>query len=147
MKWKFGNPSPAKCDINNLLLHTGDDANGDTWITLSGDRESTNGNSFISLALHQKRLISNSNGTFTSDASNSTGGRMPGDVQISAEFTGGGVDPNLYLEEWRLVNGVYQWVAFSINKVVAYGSTNAAQLTGLPYTTFGFDYYEINARD
>ncbi len=146
MTWKAGNPSPAKCDINNLLLHIADDpVTGDTWITLSGDRESVNGNSFISLALHQKKLVANANGTFTSDASNIFGGRSPGDVQVSAEFTGGGSNPNLYLEEWKLLNGVYQWVAFSITPMPAFGSTNAAILTGVPYDAFGSDSYPINA--
>ena len=146
MSWKSGNPSPAKCDINNFLLHIGDDpTTGDTWITLSGDREAVTGNSFISLALHQKRLVVNSNGTFTSDALNSTGGRSPGDVQISAEFTGGGSNPNLYLEEWKFLNGKYQWVAFLVNPMPAFGSTNAAALTGVPYDAFGTDSYGINA--
>ena len=146
MTWKAGNPSPAKCDINNFLLHIGEDpTTGDTWITLAGDREAVTGNSFISLALHQKRLVANANGTFTSDASNLTGGRSPGDVQVSAEFTGGGSNPNLYLEEWKLLNGKYQWVAFSVLPMPAFGSTNAAALTAVPYDAFGSDAYPINA--
>src|SRR5687767_10438444 len=49
MGWKVGSPSPAKCDINNVLIHISKQAsNGHTWITISGDRQSVSGNSFIS---------------------------------------------------------------------------------------------------
>ncbi len=143
--WKTGNPSPAKCDINNFLMHVSDDESGDTWITLGGDREATNGNSFISIALLQKKLLKNTDGTFTSDAPSSTGGRTVGDVQISAEFTGGGSNPNLYLEEWRNVGGVYKWVAFSITPMPAFGATNSAAITGMPYDIFGGTSYTINS--
>jgi hypothetical protein len=127
------------------LVHIAEDPEGDTWITLAGDRQAVNGNSFISIALLQKMLTANSNKTFTSGAPSSTGGRTVGDVQISAEFTGGGVNPNLYLEEWKLVGGKYQWVTFSINPIPAFGSTNASVITGLPYTAFGTTSYDINA--
>jgi hypothetical protein len=145
MTWKNGNPSPAKCDINNLLMHVGDDPTGDTWIILSGDRESTSGNSFISIALLQKMLTKNNNGTFTSLAPNSTGGRSVGDVQISAEFTGGGVNPNLYLEEWKLSGGVYQWVSIAVPANSAFGSTNSDVLTDVPYDAFTSNSYTINS--
>ncbi|WP_240676134.1 T9SS type A sorting domain-containing protein [Botryobacter ruber] len=155
MKWIEGNPSPAKNDINNLLMHYASDpgpgpGTGDIWIVLSGDREATNGNSFISIALHQKMLTQNNNGTFTSAASDLTGGRTPGDVQVSAEFTGGGGSANLYLEEWKLVDGVYQWAPIvlppgvSINDL-AFGTTNAVTLTGVPYDAFGGSSYQANA--
>lgn len=146
-KWKYANPSPGKCDINNYLMHIAEDGStGDTWISLSGDRESTNGNSFISISLHQAQL-SMGNGNFITNVSDATGGRTPGDVQISAEFTGGGSNPNLYLEEWRAVNGVYQWVAFQLpaGKILGYGSTNDAVITDVPYDVFGKSSYSINS--
>lgn len=104
--WKTAGASPSKCNINHAVIHISKASNGDTWITMSGDRESVNGNSFISLSLHQNTLKLGAN-TFISEASNLTGGRTPGDVQVSAEFTGGGTNPNLYLEEWKLVSGSY----------------------------------------
>ncbi|HET9278445.1 MAG TPA: hypothetical protein VFN95_09655, partial [Flavitalea sp.] len=128
-----------------FLMHIADDASGDTWITLAGDREAVTGNSFISLALLQKTLTANAGGTFTSLAPNSTGGRTLGDVQISAEFTGGGSNPNLYLEEWQLVGGVYQWVAIPVPANSAFGSTNAAALTGIPYDAFNGTSDSINS--
>ena len=145
--WKTGGASPAKCNINHAIIHISKASNGDTWITLSGDRESVTGNSFISLALHQKSLTISGN-SFVSAASNSTGGREPGDVQVSAEFTGGGTNPNLYLEEWKLVGSSYVWAPITINppnKVVAYGKTNAAPITGMPYTVFGGTTYQTNS--
>ena len=80
--FKTAGATPAKCNINHAIIHIAKDNNGDTWITMSGDREAVNGNSFISLSLHQNSLTLG-NGTFVSAASNSTGGRTPGDVQVS----------------------------------------------------------------
>ena len=148
--WKFAKGVPSKCDINNLLVHISKapystnpayGLPGDTWITVSGDRESTNGNSFISIALLQKVLKSippgsGIPGTFISGAPSLTGGRSENDVQISAEFTGGGTNPNLYLEDWKQVNGTWQWVSRSINSNDAFGSTNAAELLDVPYVAF-----------
>jgi hypothetical protein len=153
--WKEGNPSPAKCDINHLLLHISKAANGHIWITLSGDRESVNGNSFISLSLHQKAVVledtdNDGDGFFKSAAPSSTGGRTVGDVSISAEFTGGGTNPNLYLEEWKQVGGAYQWAGITLpagSPTVAYGKTNATAITGVPYSTFTSNpgTYQINS--
>jgi hypothetical protein len=149
--FKAGNPSPSKCDINNFLLHISKAPNGHIWITLSGDRESVNGNSFISISLHQDTItLNNTTKKFQSPAPNSTGGRTEGDVSVSAEFTGGGTNPNLYLEEWKNVGGVYQWADIDLTGIsgtVAYGKTNADILTGVPYDVFGqaSDQYQINS--
>jgi hypothetical protein len=147
MTWINGNPSPAKNDINNLLMHIGRQSDGDIWISVGGDRESTNGNSFISIALHQALLSLHpeTTGRFLSEAPAGTGGRTPGDVQISAEFTGGGSNPNLYLEEWKSVGGVYQWVSIPVPANAAFGSTNRSVLSGVPYDAFGGSSYPVNA--
>ena len=144
--WKSAGASPSKCNINHAIIHIAKASNGDTWITLSGDRESVNGNSFISLSLHQNSLTLGAT-TFVSAASNSTGGRTPGDVQVSAEFTGGGTNPNLYLEEWKQVSGSYVWAPITITSgaTVAYGKTNAATISGMPYTVFGGTSYQTNS--
>jgi hypothetical protein len=144
--WKTAGASPSKCNINHALIHIAKASNGDTWITISGDRESVNGNSFISLSLHQNSLTLGAT-TFVSAASNATGGRTPGDVQVSAEFTGGGSNPNLYLEEWKLVGSAYVWAPITIpaGKIVAYGKTNGAIITGMPYTVFGGTSYQVNS--
>jgi hypothetical protein len=144
--WKTAGASPSKCNINHALIHISKASNGDTWITLSGDRESVNGNSFISLSLHQNSLTLGPT-TFISAASNATGGRTPGDVQVSAEFTGGGTNPNLYLEEWKLVGSSYIWAPITIpaGKIVAYGKTNGSAIAAMPYTVFGGTSYQINS--
>jgi hypothetical protein len=146
--WKIATASPSKCNINHAIVHISKDVNNHTWITLSGDRESVNGNSFISLSLHQNTLRLGAT-TFESLASNLTGGRTPGDVQVSAEFTGGGVNPNLYLEEWRLLPGAssYAWAPIVIpaGKTVAYGKTNANIITGMPYKVFSGTSYQVNS--
>jgi hypothetical protein len=144
--WKSAGASPSKCNINHAIIHIAKASNGDTWITLAGDRESVNGNSFISLSLHQNSLTLGAS-SFVSAASNSTGGRTPGDVQVSAEFTGGGANPNLYLEEWKLVSGSYVWAPITITSgaTVAYGKTNGATITGMPYTVFGGTSYQTNS--
>jgi hypothetical protein len=144
--WKTSSASPSKCNINHVLIHIAKDANNHTWITLSGDRESVNGNSFISLALHQNSLTLGPT-SLVSAASNTTGGRTPGDVQVSAEFTGGGTNPNLYLEEWKKVGTSYVWAPITIpaGTTVAYGKTNAAIITGMPYTVFGGTQYQVNS--
>ncbi len=144
--WKVAGASPSKCNINHVMIHIAKASNGHTWITMSGDRESVNGNSFISLALHQNSLTLGPT-SLVSAASATTGGRTPGDVQVSAEFTGGGSNPNLYLEEWKKVGSSYVWAPITISSgaTVAYGKTNGAVITGMPYTVFGGTTYQINS--
>jgi hypothetical protein len=145
--WKNGNPSPAKCDINHFMMHIAKDNANDVWIVLSGDREEINGNSFISLQLLQKKLeqVSSPSKKFISAAPNSTGGRTPGDLQISAEFTGGGGNPNLYLERWELVGNVYKWVPRTYLPGDAMGAVNSSLITNNAYTMFGINTYQPNA--
>jgi hypothetical protein len=157
MTWRRANPSPAKCDINHFLMHVAEDPNTNhTWIAISGDRQVTNGNSFISLQFLQKTLtqvpdnkLTTLNGTFQSDAPNSTGGRTVGDLQVSAEFLNGGGNPNLYLERWELSGGVYKWVAYNFFQThpnAAYGATNSAALsTTGNYSVFGASNFSYTA--
>jgi hypothetical protein len=66
---------------------------------------------------------------------------------VSAEFTGGGTNPNLYLEEWKKVGTSYVWAPITIpaGTTVAYGKTNGAIITGMPYTVFGGTQYQVNS--
>ena len=65
--WEWtASKASSKTDINNVLLHVGQDAEGHVWIAISADRFSTSGDSYIDFEFLQNRLTKNSNGTFTS---------------------------------------------------------------------------------
>src|SRR5688572_8515831 len=145
--WKNGNPSPGKTDINHFMMHIAKDLNSDTWIVLAGDREEVTGNSFISLQFLQEKLeqVSTPTKKFISGAPNATGGRTVGDLQISAEFTGGGGNPNLYLERWEQVGNVYKWVSKPYSAGDALGAVNSSVLTNNAYSMFNRNTYQPNA--
>ncbi|WP_345124131.1 hypothetical protein, partial [Hymenobacter antarcticus] len=154
--WKIGGPNPSKNDINNVLVYiaeattgstTGTIRVGDTWVMMAGDRATKEGNSFLAFQFLQKTLTKNTNTrTFTSLGTD--GGRTVGDVQVTAEFVNGGTVPNLYYEEWKAVpagSTTYDWVPLNNLPVgIAYGRTNGALLSTVPYTVFGGSSYAAN---
>ncbi|MFV8839389.1 hypothetical protein [Salinimicrobium soli] len=106
--------SPNKNEIQTVAVHFtyGDDNHphpdwqgpggtytdeNDLWIIFAGDRQVTNGSSYIDFELLQKSLVK-SNGTFISEGQD--GGRTKGDLLVTLEFTIGGAAAKVVVREW-----------------------------------------------
>ena len=154
VSWKIGGPNPSKNDIQNALVYITEQVAvpapapagtriGDTWVMMSGDRATKEGNSFLAFQFLQKTLTKNTNGTFSSAGTD--GGRTVGDIQVTAEFVNGGTMPNLFYEVWQQVGSGFTWVPLPNPPAgAAYGRTNGVALTGVPYNVFGSNTYSVN---
>ncbi|MCC4214034.1 SprB repeat-containing protein, partial [Leeuwenhoekiella parthenopeia] len=101
--WKV-NPngkSGGKGDINNVLLHVGQDNNGDQWVIVASDRLVTTGTSYLDFEFLQKPLTYNNNTTgFITQGVD--GGRTVGDILISVSYTNGGSLATVRYYEWEV---------------------------------------------
>src|SRR5205823_4781959 len=144
--WSWTNGSASsKTDLNNVLLHVGNDTNRHIWAVVAADRASAGGDSYIDFEFLQNALVKNVNGTFSSAGLN--GGRTTNDLLLSLAFTGGGSTADFFAWRW-LPNGsggfAYVDVTASLpagRAFVALNSTN----TIVPYGAFGSTNYAPNA--
>ena len=147
LKW-FDNSSPDKNDIDNALYHVSRDAGNNQWIFISGDRQSTNGTSYIDFELLQGSVVQNNDGTFTGTplASKANGGgRTENDIIISMEYTNGGTKPNVYIYQWMLsgTKWSYQLVTLAQLEANAFAETNrTGDELNVPYSVFGTNTYQ-----
>ncbi|PHQ28558.1 SprB repeat-containing protein, partial [Leeuwenhoekiella nanhaiensis] len=101
--WKV-NPnakSGGKGDINNVLLHVGQDDTGDQWVIVASDRLVTTGTSYIDFEFLQKPLTYN-NSTTGFITQGQDGGRTLGDILISVSYTNGGSLATVRYYEWEV---------------------------------------------
>jgi len=143
-EWTTGKAS-SKTDINNVLLHVGQDTDGHVWIAIAADRFSTSGDSYIDFEFLQNRLTKNSNGTFVSAGPH--GGRTVNDLLVSLAFTGGGNTPDFFVSRWQTnSSGGYAYVDVTAllpaGRVFVALNTNS---TPVPYSAFGQTNYAPNA--
>jgi gliding motility-associated-like protein len=145
LDWTWGIGSASnKTNINNALLHfTTNGANNHTWAVFSADRESNTGTSYLDFEFLQGTLTKNTNGTFTSSASNATGGRTVNDLMFAVEYTGGGGNATIIFYSWQLQAGVYQYVQFTPPAGTGFGFTSAGG-ESVPYGAFGAFTYQSN---
>jgi hypothetical protein len=142
--WTTGKAS-SKTDINNVLLHVSQDANGHTWIIIAADRFSTSGDSYIDFEFLQNTLMTNAIG-FTSAGPN--GGRTVNDLLLSLDFISGGSTPNFYAWRWltNTATGGFAYVDSTAstpsNGVFAAVNTNTV---AVPFSAFGLTTYGANA--
>ena len=141
--WTVGAAS-GKEDMHNAMFHAAKDTFGNTWVVIAADRMSQNGTSYIDFEFLQAPLYRNQNGTFTSMASNSTGGRTVGDILISIQYTNGGGNPTVFYYKWQQIVGGYDWVNFVPPASLALAATNASSVS-VPYGAFGSTTYAPNA--
>ncbi|WP_348813564.1 PKD domain-containing protein [Flavobacterium maritimum] len=175
--WGPGN-SPNKNEIQNCGAHFsyGDpnmvggvtDASGnfigasvagdpkDLWCLFAGDRQVTNGSSYIDFEFLQAPLtitgatygpidpltgvaaIESGSGAFHSEAPDETGGRTPGDILVTIEFTQGGGDATVVIQQWTLVGGVYQYQVVGNNAFPnQIFCTNNNVTTTVPFDVYG----------
>lgn len=145
-QWNWTTGSAGnKEDVNNALIHVAKDAAGNTWVLLGGDRLSQNGTSYIDFEFLQQTMTIQAGGSFSTLASNATGGRTPGDFLVTMEYVNGGSVPNIFYYKWQLTSGGnYDWVSFTPTTGTNYGATNGVA-TSVPYGAFGSTSYPVNA--
>ncbi|MFV8379659.1 hypothetical protein, partial [Flavobacterium sp. LB3R33] len=176
-----GGTSPNKNEIQNCGAHFsyGKDAmaggvstNGtsysfpitgnsnDLWCLFAGDRQVTNGSSYIDFEFLQKSLtitgalpepgvidpfintapITGGSGTFITGAPDSTGGRTEGDLLITIEFTQGGGDATVVIRRWTNEDGPWQYKVISNDAPGIKGNifcTNNDSTTDVPFDVYG----------
>ncbi|MBP6181554.1 MAG: hypothetical protein KA461_06290, partial [Flavobacterium sp.] len=129
----------------------------DLWCLFAGDRQVTNGSSYIDFEFLQKSLtitgatfgpfdpatgtapITGGSGGFTTEGTQ--GGRTVGDILVTIEFTQGGGDANVVIQKWTEIStGVYQYVVVPNDGVGIIGNiycTNNNVTTTVPFDAYG----------
>jgi hypothetical protein len=160
--WGAGN-NPNKNEIQNAGCHFsyGDPALGgnvnDLWCLFAGDREVTEGSSYIDFEFLQNSLtitgavygpfnpstgvapIIGGSGTFVTQGPHN--GRTVGDVLITIEFTQGGGDANAVINVWTEISaGVYEYVLHPNSEFLGkIFITNNNTVTHVPFDVYGSD--------
>ncbi len=98
-----------------------DTEDDDIWVSWAADRQVTNGSSYIDFEFLQATLTMDGyyegalGGGFTSYAEPGYGGRTPGDILVTVEFTNGGPVANVMVYSWRdedengATDGIYEY--------------------------------------
>ncbi|TDE49068.1 hypothetical protein E0H99_16165, partial [Flavobacterium sp. GT3P67] len=149
--------SPNKNEIQNAGAHFsyGDPALGglstDLWALFAGDRQVTNGSSYIDFEFLQKSLTitgatTSANGTITGGSGSFTslgtdGGRTVGDILITIEFTNGGGDANAVIRVWTAkAGGGFEYVIHPNSEFLGrIFITNNTSITHVPFDVYGSD--------
>jgi large repetitive protein len=142
-QWKTGNP-PPKDDMNNSLFFFSSDSLGNIWFVGSGDRKSTNGNTYLDFELLQNPLYTNTDGTFTSLGPD--GGRTVGDLAMTITYTNGGSYAQLFVYQWGSTGqGTFGYVSVTPAAGTAFLATNKDSAIVVPYGAFGSNLYAASA--
>jgi hypothetical protein len=150
--WTF-NPVNNKQDINNALVHittstATDPISGQpvehTWVIVSADRFSNNGNAYVDFEFLQKSLTANADGTFTSAGIDC--GRTVNDFILTVSFTNGGTVPGVCFSRWLPSSKGCHFDYFDQTPSLPAGAVFAAvngSPVDVPYGAFGnFQYPE-----
>ncbi|MDI1304746.1 MAG: hypothetical protein PSX42_07870, partial [bacterium] len=126
----------------------------DLWCLFAGDRQVTNGSSYIDFEFLQAPLtitgatfgtvnpltgiapITGGSGKFATLGTQ--GGRTVGDILLTIEFTNGGGDANVVIRTWTAVAGGYEYVIHPNSEFLgAVYLTNNFSTTTVPFDTYG----------
>ncbi len=123
--------SGGKGDINNVLLHVGQDGSGDQWVMVASDRLVTTGTSYIDFEFLQNELRYSTTQTgFESDGPH--GGRTLGDILISVSYTNGGSVATVKYYEWE-VDGTasigYSYIENTTPSPSRFGASNVSTIS------------------
>jgi hypothetical protein len=141
-QWKTGSV-PPKNDIQNGLIHFSKDGSGNNWISVAGDRRTTNGSSYIDFEFLQNRLTMNGDGTFTSLGPD--GGRTVGDLLLTIELTKGGGLAQFFAQQWMSDGaGGYTYASIPFPVGGAFVAASADSQVVTTYDAFGSNMYTIN---
>ena len=93
----------------------------DLWCVFACDRWQVNGSSYVDFEFNQAKieLVGNaivSHAKATDDDGDATGGRTPGDILITVEFTGGGAVGDVWVDQWTkdAIGSAYYWKGIGI---------------------------------
>ncbi|MES2466672.1 MAG: hypothetical protein V4675_05175 [Verrucomicrobiota bacterium] len=140
--WNLGKQSaPDKNDIENAVIHFTTDANGQTWVIVSADRYSNNGDSYIDVEFFQKSVTVDPT-TLAFSSGGIQAGRTLNDFSLSFSFVGGGSNPEFTVWQWKTSGTSYDYFDVTsniINQTPAevYGAVSATDGVSVPYTVFG----------
>jgi hypothetical protein len=105
--WQWDTHAPqSKDDINNAWFFIVQDTifhvdGPHWWALMAGDREVTNGTSYLDFEFLQAPITKNGDGTFTSTGPD--GGRTVGDIDVTLSYTGGGGIATAAVFQWSPV--------------------------------------------
>ena len=124
------------------------------WCLFAGDRQVTNGSSYIDFEFLQAPLtitgavfgaadpltgiapITGGSGGFTTLGTQ--GGRTVGDILLTIEFTQGGGDANVVIRIWTAVGGGFEYVVHPNSEFLGdVYLTNNFSTTTVPFDTYG----------
>ncbi|HSG67318.1 MAG TPA: T9SS type A sorting domain-containing protein, partial [Bacteroidales bacterium] len=141
--WKQGK-APGKDDISNILFYFASDSSGNIWFIGGGDRNKTNGNTYLDFELFQNPVYMNPDGTFASMGPD--GGRTIGDLVISITYTNGGDEPELFVYQWNETDqGEYEYLLLDPPSGTTFLATNSDSAVVVPFGAFGEYTYEQSA--
>ncbi len=141
--WTTGKP-PAKDDINNALFFFSSDTLGNLWFVGSGDRSSTNGNTYLDFELLQNPLYKNPGNTFTSLGPD--GGRTIGDLAVTISYTNGGSNAQLFIYQWSSAGqGNFGYNLVTPAEGTTFLVTNKDSAIVVPYGAFGANTYPVSS--
>jgi hypothetical protein len=148
--WTWGpGASNTKTEIDHVYVHVSKNGS-DVWLLASGDRESTNGNSYIDFELFQRTfaLTGTTSGGFAVGPCPTGkicgGGRTVGDLRFTVGYGGGGANPSIDVQQWTQTSpGVFAYVSFSPPAGSASLIVNSGSVE-VPYTAFGSSTYVAN---
>jgi hypothetical protein len=151
--WGWDTHAPqSKDDINNafffIVLDTINHPETPTapghhfWALMAGDREATNGTSFLDFEFLQHNITKVADGTFTADGPD--GGRTVNDLDVTLSFTGGGGIFTPAVFQWNPVgDGTFIYSSIPTPAGTTFIQSNKTQPTPFPGLSgaFGLDHY------
>jgi len=142
------NPTTAKDDLNNALIHVSADSSGHRWLVLSADRAINNGDSYIDFEFLQRPLSVTTNadgisGGFTS--AGPQGGRTTNDFLLTMTFTKGGTAAAVCVSRWQPSGSGFDYVdaTAALPPGSIFGAVNTS-IIPVPYGAFGTNTYDVN---
>ncbi len=150
--WGWDTHAPqSKDDINNAFFfivqdtipHVLPEVPGPHWWALmAGDREVTNGTSYLDFEFLQAPITKNSDGSFTSTGPD--GGRTVNDLDVTLSFTGGGGIATATVYQWNPKgDGTFLFTLLSPAAGTVFVQSNKTQPTPFPGLSgaYGLDHY------
>ncbi len=132
--WGWDTHSPqSKDDINNAFFFiVQNPSDGHWWALMAGDREVTNGTSYLDFEFLQAPITKVAGGTFHSDGPDQ--GRTVGDIDVTLSFTGGGSTFSANIFQWSPVGDgsfFYSQITPTVGSVfVQHNPTNGTPFPG-----------------
>ena len=150
-KWQFKKANSAN-DINNSFGYLTKDASNHAWAVVTADRYHGNSKSLLDFEFLQNPVLptfdlSGKNGQLPKTGGfvsfGPHGGRTVGDVLVTLDFTGGGLNAAVFTYVWKAdaIEGYSYQLAFA----PAIAATNNFGPVNVPFGAFGSTTYPTNS--